>query len=86
MEEGATNIDTRAPADPLSAKAPTPATIAFSVRKVAELLSISVRTVWRLVAQGEIPAPRRFGRTVRWDREELLGWWKSKGQSRGTVR
>jgi excisionase family DNA binding protein len=34
--------------------------------EVAERLDISVRTVWRWTALGELPAPVRRGRVVRW--------------------
>jgi len=38
----------------------------IDVREVATILGISTRSVWRLVAKGELPQPVRFGRTVRW--------------------
>jgi excisionase family DNA binding protein len=38
----------------------------IDVREVAKILGISTRSVWRLVAKGELPPPIRFGRTVRW--------------------
>lgn len=49
----------------------------LDVRQVADLLGISTRTVWRLAATGDIPAPIRIGeRIVRWraaDLEHHLG-------------
>lgn len=43
-----------------------------SVREVAELLGINVRTVWRMAQRGEIPAPIRLGeRVVRWRLSDL---------------
>jgi predicted DNA-binding transcriptional regulator AlpA len=38
----------------------------LSLSQTAEVLSISGRTVWRLVADGQIPAPVRIGRVCRW--------------------
>ncbi|MFM7150534.1 MAG: helix-turn-helix transcriptional regulator [Gemmataceae bacterium] len=41
-------------------------------RQVAEHLSMSVRTVWRLVASGKFPAPIRYNRKlVRWKADEV---------------
>jgi predicted DNA-binding transcriptional regulator AlpA len=67
-----------APREP--APAPVVAPVPVSTPKlwltsgdVAKLLSMGVRTVWRLVAQGQLPQPERFTRKlVRWDRQELL--------------
>lgn len=42
--------------------------------KVAELLGISKRTLWRLLSAGNIPEPVRLGSVVRWKRDELDGW------------
>ena len=40
----------------------------LDVRELAELLGISIRSVWRMVAAGELPSPVRIGggRIVRW--------------------
>ena len=39
----------------------------LSSEQVADLLSISVRTVWRMVLRGELPKPIRYNRRlVRW--------------------
>ena len=41
-------------------------------RQVARRLSISIRTVWRMTARGELPAPIRFNRKlVRWKAAEI---------------
>lgn len=55
-----------------------PEVMALSVREVARLLGISVRTVWRLVAAGDLPQPVRVGRAARWDRQTLVDWWEAK--------
>ena len=39
----------------------------LTVKDVAELLKVHVRSVWRLAATGDIPEPIRLGpKTVRW--------------------
>jgi predicted DNA-binding transcriptional regulator AlpA len=41
-------------------------------RQVADRLSVSVRTVWRLVAAGKFPQPIRYNRKlVRWKAIEI---------------
>jgi prophage regulatory protein len=44
----------------------------LDARGVARLLSIGVRTLWRMVAQGKLPQPIRLNRKlVRWNYAEL---------------
>ena len=38
----------------------------YRVRDVAELLTLSVREVWRLVAKGVLPQPVKIGRCSVW--------------------
>lgn len=40
----------------------------LSAKELAEALGVSVRTIWRLTASGDLPAPVRIGggRVVRW--------------------
>jgi len=50
-----------------------PASEFLTVEDVAAMLSVSVRTVWRLAESGGIPAPKRFSRRIiRWNRKELM--------------
>jgi predicted DNA-binding transcriptional regulator AlpA len=43
------------------------------VRGVAQLYSVSERSVWRLTKEGQIPAPVRLGRrATRWRLDDLL--------------
>ncbi len=43
--------------------------------EVAERLSISQRTLWRLIKHGRFPPPIRYGRRlVRWRRSDLNAW------------
>jgi excisionase family DNA binding protein len=42
------------------------------IGEVAEYLRVSTWTVWRMVARGDLPQPRRLGRSwVLWKRSEL---------------
>lgn len=46
----------------------------LTVRDVAERMRVSVRTVWRWTASGELPAPVRAGRrgrVVRWKTADI---------------
>jgi predicted DNA-binding transcriptional regulator AlpA len=42
--------------------------------KVARLLNMSVRTLWRNRSAGNVPQPVRIGATVRWSVVELEKW------------
>jgi excisionase family DNA binding protein len=45
----------------------------LTVAMVADLLSVSVRTVWRMVENGNLPAPVRLNRKwVRWPTADIL--------------
>jgi prophage regulatory protein len=49
-------------------------TLLLSAEKLAELLDISVRTLWRLRAANKVPAPVRLGGSVRWRAHEIEVW------------
>ncbi len=57
----------------------------LSADKVAALLDISERSLWRLRSAGAIPQPVRLGGSVRWRREDILEWM-AQGCPRGTSR
>lgn len=46
--------------------------VALRVEDVAEMLAISERHVWTLVAQGKFPKPFKLGASSRWLREEVV--------------
>ena len=48
--------------------------VLISVVELAELLGVSVRTVWRKESTGDIPPPVRIGALVRWRRSEIMQW------------
>ncbi len=51
--------------------------LAVSARELAGLLGISLRQTWRLNSAGKLPKPIRLGGSVRWDRQEVLDWFKA---------
>jgi excisionase family DNA binding protein len=51
----------------------------LSAQQVAERLSISVRTVQRMVQRGELPRPIRYNRKlIRWPTAEIEAYLKAK--------
>ena len=46
----------------------------ITVGELADLLRVSVRTVWRLNSGGKIPEPLRLGNNVRWRSNEIRSW------------
>jgi predicted DNA-binding transcriptional regulator AlpA len=44
----------------------------YQVREVADLLSLSVREVWRLVAAKKLAAPVKIGRCCRWFESDIV--------------
>jgi predicted DNA-binding transcriptional regulator AlpA len=48
---------------------------------LADKLSVSIRTLWRLVERGDVPAPIRFNRKlVRWRAAEVQAWLDGCGR------
>lgn len=46
----------------------------LTINDVAEILKISQRSIWRLVASGKLLAPLRIGGSIRWKREDIREW------------
>ena len=46
----------------------------ITAQEFADLMQLSVRTLWRLSSAGQIPEPVRIGGTVRWRRDEVHSW------------
>ena len=65
----------------MSAKATSPQTFpeVLTPREAADLLRIHVRTLERKAATGELPAPYRSGRIVRYSRQALLDYMEAGG-------
>ena len=46
----------------------------IDISELANRLSVSKRTIWRLDARGAIPSPLRLGSSVRWRESEIQEW------------
>jgi excisionase family DNA binding protein len=46
----------------------------ITAAETARLLSISTRTLWRLLSAGRVPRPVRLGGAVRWRLAEVQTW------------
>lgn len=67
--------------------APREVAALLGVEAVAQMLSCSVRHVYRLSDAGRMPRPVKVGTCVRWRRDELRQWinegcpdWRRRGQ------
>lgn len=56
--------------------------LGLDAKGVSELLGISQRHLWKLHAGARIPEPIRLGRSVRWNRAELLAWMEAGAPAR----
>ncbi len=56
---------------------PSQQVLAISARELAEMLGISLRQAWRLNAAGKLPMPIRLGGSVRWNRQEIMDWFRA---------
>lgn len=54
----------------------------LSVDEVAGILHVSDRSVWRLVANGDLPKPARVGRCARWFKSEVQAYLDKLKQQR----
>jgi excisionase family DNA binding protein len=54
--------------------------LVLGIEELARLLRFNRKTAYELVASGRLPGVRRFGRTIRIDRDAVLEW------PRGQVR
>jgi predicted DNA-binding transcriptional regulator AlpA len=55
----------------------------MDLRRLAKVLAVSERTVWRLVASGELPRPVRAGKCVRWFQSDIAGYQQRLREQRG---
>ena len=46
----------------------------ITARKLAQLLEVSTRTLWRLRSAGQLPEPIRLGGAVRWRLDDVRKW------------
>lgn len=50
----------------------------LTVKELAKLLKISIRSIWRYRSMGAIPKPIKVGKSVRWDRKDIEQWLEDK--------
>ena len=63
------------PAIPQNPTASTPGRRRLGdVDVVADILGVSIRSVWRRVADGTLPRPISLGRSKRWDLDAIESW------------
>ena len=55
----------------------------WGLQKVAELLGINIRTVWRRVADGELPKPVKVGSLARWFQSDIAHYQQRLREQRG---
>ena len=46
----------------------------LTAKELAELLGVSLRSIWRRKNDGTLPKPVRLGRIVRWHRQSVERW------------
>ena len=54
----------------------------MDVKRLAEMLGASVRTVWRLVSAGVLPKPVQVGRCTRWFESDIEEFQRRLRESR----
>lgn len=42
--------------------------------EISNLIKVSRRQIWKLLAMGRLPEPIRIGRSVRWRRADIDSW------------
>jgi excisionase family DNA binding protein len=57
-------------------RAGQPAPVLLTVQEAADLLRVTTRTLYQMVAEARIPY-RRVGKALRFDRAEILEWTKT---------
>lgn len=58
----------------------------LNMKAVAEILGVSSRSVWRLIARGELPQPLRIGHAVRMPASEVHAYIDRLKESRPRAR
>jgi excisionase family DNA binding protein len=56
--------------------------LALRVGEVAEMLGVSERHLWALVARGEFPRPLKLGAASRWPYADVVAFLDSKEVAR----
>lgn len=58
----------------------------LSLKDVANRLNISIRSVWRLIARGELDRPVKIGKTTRFIPSEFEAYLERLKHNRGEVK
>ena len=59
----------------------------LSMRQVADRLNISIRSVWRLIARGELSKPVKMGKQIlRFIPSEIEAYIERLKQNRGAIK
>jgi predicted DNA-binding transcriptional regulator AlpA len=51
-----------------------PGELLIAADRLASIMNLSVRSIWRLLSAGKLLKPVRIGRVVRWRLSEVLDW------------
>lgn len=63
-----------APSEAMTSISKTTESLLLTAERMAKLLDISKRTLWRLRSAGKLPRPVALGGSVRWKAEEVRRW------------
>ena len=63
---------------PVGTKSSADTTLLLTVKQVAHLLELGVRSVWRQASSGELPAPISIGGSTRWERGAIEEYVRDK--------
>lgn len=71
-------------------KVTTPEILAVDAKRLSVMIGVSVRTIRRLNASGQLPPPVRIGKSVRWLLKDIEHWLErnraTAGRSTGGIR
>lgn len=59
---------------PEYARTKTPPVVLITARELADMMHISLRTLWRLRSARQIIQPLKIGRATRWRLDEVTNW------------
>ncbi len=57
----------------------------LTIRELATILKVSQRSIWRLVASGQLVEPLRVGGSIRWRPDDIRDWIDN-GCERGNTK
>lgn len=66
----------------MTSTTPPPEPVLLSATELARMLAISVRHVWRLRDAGDLPAPIKLGKLIRWRKAAIERWLVESAETR----